>query len=118
MSKSLIRAVQLLKSVGIEPSPPAAVTLAISLDGKLSAASDADVCSLLRDAIGVLKSVFAFKVTAAVDPVAAVMLAVKSVPDVPVVHAPVEPVAPVEQPAPVEPEVQAEDAAVSKRRVK
>lgn len=109
--KSLSRAIQLLKSVGLDhASQSAAAALACHLEGKLSTASDSAVVDLLRSAVGSIKAVFALKSTAAVDPVAAVALAVKSVPEMnavqvrdAVVGAPLEPVAQTEAVAPLEP---------------
>ena len=69
--KSLSRAVQLLKSVGLDhTSQPAVAALACHLEGKLSTASDSAVVDLLRSAVGPIKAAFSLKSTAAVDPVA------------------------------------------------
>lgn len=112
--KSLSRAVQLLKSVGLDhASQSAAAALACHLEGKLIGASDSAVVDMLRGAVGALKAAFTLKSIAAVDPVAVVALAVKSMGDVEakqiqqsLIGAPVEPAPAVEAEAPVEPVVE------------
>ena len=117
--KSLSRAILLLKSVGLDhTSQVAAAALACHLEGKLSGASDTAVVDLLRSAVGPLKAAFSLKNTAAVDPVAAVALAVKIAANMQTLQIaqeilgirpePIEPVAPVEAVAPVEPVAEVE----------
>lgn len=109
--KSLSRAVHLLKSVGLDhTSQSATVALACHLEGKFSTASDGVVVDMLRGAVGALKATFSLKSAAAVDAVAAVALAVKSMGDVEAkqiqqsfIGAPLEPSPAIEAEAPVEP---------------